>query len=537
MLTALLTLAIQSKADLGPIAPSGSSQHFQEGVLQASKLIEAGDFAKAKTFVNRMPQTKVTYRIDLTNVTKERQPEFVEAIKKASDVVKEAFPNFEFKETKKGEDIRFSFVESMSKSELSGLPQGAVIFESFDSSEPILESVISLTRMSGKVSVETSHIQQEAFFAFGRYFGVAHRPGMQGIACRTDGLTVLRPIVVPAERGLIARNLQTVQALREAIDKKTKLIAARVESRIDKLNWDIGRVNQGERPQILIGITNSGNVPIQYFVTPDCSCFLIKSSGVAQPGESSTISVTMDTSAFGGAQYKRLFVYTNDPSNAVVEIPVTGFIVPAYRILSDDPTGDTAYVDDSGGKIVRYLTVSEGQDIVPHEIKVLGVSGSVVFEPWSGTLPDPEIGEGPMPRKGYKITILVSPSGISGRVNATLAILTNNEGFKSLLHGMYVQKGIAAAPNVIYFGEIDHGSVARAWTLLTRPGRPFKILSAKSSSPEFSVTAEEMPGGTYKVVVEYLGKAFPGSLTATATLTTDSPDQKTIEVPIQGIIR
>lgn len=537
MLSAILILGIQSQNQLGPVAPAGSNQRFQSGVAQTTQLLFEGKFTEAEASIYKLPQKAITYNLIEKELSPIQKKMAESALKNAIQAVQSAFPELTFKKVTTKEQIRFDFAESLPIDENSRIPKGAVTFTSLDPSEPAVETVLSLTRLATKVSVEEGHFAQEFFFSIGTYLGLQQTPGMMGISRRTDSLTMARIVVTPVEKGLITENFKVIEELKTAVKNKTKLVPAKIQAHFDQTKWEIGTVTQGDVPQIQIGVHNSGNAPLKFWMEPDCSCFLIRTSGVAQPGETANINIMMDTFAFSGPQLKRIFIFTNDPDRPMTIIPVTTTIRPAYQFIKEGPQTQVEYIEDTGSVITRYFAVSPGQDIKIHDVKVNGVNATATFESWKGELPDPNNNEPPQPRNGYKITVLIAPDGIKGKVDATLVVTTNNEDFKSLLHGFSVQKGIASNPTILYFGDLATGHNTRAWAILSQPGKPFKIEKAVSNHKNFNVTVEPMPNGEYKLVVEYDGKGLAGQFASSIQIFTDSKDSPMIEIPIQGFVK
>ena len=79
--------------------------------------------------------------------------------------------------------------------------------------------------------------------------------------------------------------------------------------------------------------------------------------------------------------------------------------------------------------------------------------------------------------------------------------------------------------------------MARAHTILSRPDKPFKVLSVESDVTFIKASLEPFKGSTnYKIVAQYDGTAPRGRFLAKITVKTDDPKQPVIEIPVEGIV-
>lgn len=536
MLSPLIWSVLVAQPDLGPLPTAGSNSHFQQGVQTASQLLQEGKFSEAKAATSRLPKANPTYRIDLTGVPADKASLVRDAIKTTVENLKSNSVITDAAEVDKDEDILFSFTESLPTDPETQVPQGLVVFYSHSPQEPAVEGVIALKRMTSLVWAEPIHIRAEAAFVVGQYLGLARGPGVTGISKRTDSLAAAPFFVSVREKHIVRKNLDVAETLRKAADSQTRLTPAKAVSSIDITELDAGNVAQGDLPTFQFGVYNRGNAPVEFWIDPDCSCFSISSRGVVEPGSSTSVAVLMDTSAFIGPQLKRLYVHTNDPENPLYVIPVRAQIRPAFQFIEEKPVGYVHYLEDNGVVATVYLAIDPERDIPVHSVAVSGIPGSAVFEPWEGELPDPNANEGPKPRKGYKITVLLAPENLKGRGNATLTVTSGNDSFKHLRYNLRIQRGIAVSPTVIYLGTVPN-SPTRAFTVLSQPGKPFNITKVESRHQNLKAEAEALPNGEYKITVEYDGKGIAGEISTSVLVHTDSKDSPIVEIPVQGTVQ
>ena len=165
-----------------------------------------------------------------------------------------------------------------------------------------------------------------------------------------------------------------------------------------------------------------------------------------------------------------------------------------------------------------------------------GISGVADLTPWEGELADPVMKEGPRKRKGYRVDVLLDGTQVSGRVNASLIIESNNANTRTIFFPFIVQKGIAAIPQSIFFGDVTQGPVS-AWTQLSRPGRPFKVTAVECDDKRFRPSFSRLPNGDWKVSVAFDATGSTGQFVTVVRVRTDDPKQSLIEIMVQGTRR
>ena len=162
---------------------------------------------------------------------------------------------------------------------------------------------------------------------------------------------------------------------------------------------------------------------------------------------------------------------------------------------------------------------------------------TVTFEPWSGVMTDPERGEGPEQREGYKFKIKFGKQAVYGRPTVGLVVSTDSPTLPTIRWPFLVQKGIVALPERLYLGEIPQAKLDATATI-SRPGKPFKIVKTTVDSPFFKVVClPSKDGWEYKLRATFDGNATIGSLNAMITIDTDDPKQPVVRIPIEAIIK
>jgi hypothetical protein len=535
-MTALaLVLALATGQEAKPTVPAGSSEAFQTSVRNVVADLAAGSWALAAQGAARLPDTDVTVSLDGKLLDTEQSAEFKAAVQEAMDVWAEAMSELKVSWAAVGEtaDVRFNFVPSLPEGE-GGRMQGAVHFFGGGPAEPRVEAVIALVRDTPSVRVEAADVRAEAAYAIGASLGLAGSPRPGSSMGRTDAPMRLKPVVMPDERRLARRVLELSGLLRKAAAEKRTVELGRPVAVLQPAELRLEGVRQGEPLQTSFEVSNQGDGELEYRVVPDCGCFTVGYTGTIAPGATSLVQVLADTSEFPGPFRKALYLYTNDPDTPVRRIPVESHVRPAYRFLGP-ATLAPVVLGESGGTVELFLAIDPDRPFKVTAVEVSGATGQAVFEPWSGQMADPELGEAATDRQGYRIRVLLAPGVGPGRVTAGVFARTDDPKTPRLQKTFQVQQGIVAMPASIYFGEFRGAGTAHV--IVSRPGRPFQVLGLETDTDFVAPSLAPYRGSDYKLTVRIAKDAPKGRFSATVTIKTDDPGQPTVTVPVSGVVR
>lgn len=250
------------------------------------------------------------------------------------------------------------------------------------------------------------------------------------------------------------------------------------------------------------------------------------------PGQSTLAYIEVDTTLYTHDIQKHVLLLTNDAEKKAPFIPLTVRINPRYRFIY--PEGDVKVLDGNEGTVVCYLEIPFGSDVQPLSASVLGLPGTVEMEPWSGELADPENGEGPKHRKGYKLTLKVKAEFSFGRPMVNVLVPTGNSDLGEIRGSIYFQKGIAVFPEALSVGDL--GKQPKKFSVIvSRPGLPFKILGVTAEPSCLSPVIEKPDAvGDTHISIHYDGKASSGDFLGVVHIKTDDPKQALIDVRITG---
>lgn len=533
-MTTLIFLASLLAQDVAPPIPTGTSAEFQATAYRVETALGEGKFDLAKALIGRLPSTKVTYSWDDTLVPVSFKGAYLAARDAAFADWSRMVPEVTFEKSDRPL-IKFSFQQSLPVPPDGVLPAGAAHFYSDDASEPRVECVIALKRDNPPVSTIPRSVQNEVGFAVGSFLGLAKMPRPIGYMGRSDGTVELQMRVIPSDVKMARKTLEFVGTLRDAAEKKTRLAPSRPEAYITPTALKSEPVSQGTPMEFTLEVTNKGNAVMELRAVPDCGCIHISCPVTVQPGLTGLIRVLVDTSAVWGPFHKRFNIYTNDPDQSYRTIEIVSKVVPAYRLLSSSRS-NVVLVEDDGGRADLYLSVNPKAPFKVTGVVVNGVKAVADFEPWSGKMADPDMGEDAIDRQGYKISLLASPTQRQGRVPMTLVISTDSPTLKTLTEPLYAQWGIVAMPERMYFGEVSGKDVV-GQVFLTRPGKPFKVTGLSSDSPYLTVKAEPFRTNEVRVSAVLSATAPAGAFSAKIIVKTDDPKKPTVEIPVTAVMK
>ncbi len=105
--------------------------------------------------------------------------------------------------------------------------------------------------------------------------------------------------------------------------------AASPELVVDKPVFDFGAIPQGKKVEHAFILKNRGNTPLTIKNTrTSCGCTVANvTSSVIEPGKSTEIKASFDSSNFFGNIAKTISVETNDPKNSVYTLTLKGTVV------------------------------------------------------------------------------------------------------------------------------------------------------------------------------------------------------------------
>ena len=526
-LALFLSLALQTTPDATAALPAGIAPEFARLALAVEARLVEGDVAgareAAKALPVRTPHIAWTDDASLPKVLRDsREKGLALVAKRWAHVAKDFAPQI----AADSPDLQIGFAPSLPDG-----PDGLPLASKIEIGTPD-RLTIGLTRGKPGVPLRPEELNAEIAYGLGRYLGVPESPFPGSPMHRDARPNLLTFMPIREETLLAARNLDLADRLRAAAAAGKPLGLAAPTLKLGAPTLDLGATDQGEPVRAILELENLGAAPLEYSLTPDCNCFTPVAPGVVPPlGRAHIRIVVSNTREFVGLQEKRLLLRTNDPERSSVEIPVTFRTRPAYRLFR--PGGDRVTVPENGpARFDYFLYTLPGSTLHPTAIHWDGMPANVTWEPWSGTLADPELGEAALPRTGWRFHVGV-PAGLrTGRTNGTLTIDTDSPVFQTLMATLYVQKGIVADP--VNLGDLEPG--ASAGFIVDRPNAPFKILGV-DAGPFKATWTDRRDGWEYRIDLAYAGGAQKGDLQVPVRIRTDDPKQPVVETVARGFVK
>jgi hypothetical protein len=107
--------------------------------------------------------------------------------------------------------------------------------------------------------------------------------------------------------------------------------------------FDFGTVASTQMVTRAFILKNDGDAPLVIEkVRSSCGCTTTTlSDKITPPGSNCTVTVTMTMKARSGAQHKALYVHSNDPTQPILQIRMTGTIIP---VSTNKPPSDVPVV-------------------------------------------------------------------------------------------------------------------------------------------------------------------------------------------------
>ena len=532
MLLHIVLLAATRSGDLGPTLPPGLNAAFTSTVLDVESKLSASDFAGASQSAALLPTNTITVRWDESKIPADKRALFAAQRDRAISEWEKA-AGAKITVSADHASLSFDFLPVLKPSSTSGLPAGTQ-YKWPSETSPGMRCTIGLQRGNPSVNVGATDIHNAVSQAIGMYFGVAPSP-TPGTLFGTTELSFTETFLISDTDTALAKEALSISDLLRTYAKEQKVVTpARPAQKLDAQSLEIGHFMQGDPANFGLKIANNGNAPLALRFMPDCGCVITDRTATIAPGSAYTMSGSYDTTLHYGDIRHVLTVVSNDPSSPITQIPVHVVIQPKYQLLVPDDEG--VELSDLGADVTAYLIMQPNSKTKIQSASVGGnVSGTATFEPWSGMLADPELGEQAKPRVGYKIVAHVSGKTQQvGRIPLTIAVSTDDPKFRTLVTSFTVQRGIAASPNEVYMGEV--GSAVRNYSLfITGPKAKVHVKKATCDWPHMAVQVfTESEGTAYRIQLTYDGKAPQGDVKAVLTVNTDNPSQPVIKVPITG---
>lgn len=308
--------------------------------------------------------------------------------------------------------------------------------------------------------------------------------------------------------------------------------APRVE--LSTTSWDFGTVWQGEDVKTEVTIKNVGTAPLELKVKSSCGCTVAsKPKSPLPPGASDTMTVRYDAKRRTGPTRQTITLTTNDPARQTVSLVVRGTVKPMYHFEPLNSLSFGRMFEDSA--VTRTIEIFNQYDQKMH----LKLKDGQDFGPYDVRLKTLEQGE------HYALSATTRTPVPVGTAKAEVILLTGFERLPEIRVVVYgiVQPPIRVHPARLYWVANAPSGMERRLRFAYAPGKPVKILAARSTCPAVTVEIEDVAPASAETnaalqeVIVHLppGDQAPDADEVTVEVMTDSanPAYRKLVVPIR----
>jgi Protein of unknown function (DUF1573)/Flagellar-associated PapD-like len=298
-------------------------------------------------------------------------------------------------------------------------------------------------------------------------------------------------------------------------------------------DYNFGSVLNGVPVSHIFKIHNAGTgTLIIGAVQTSCGCTAAKPTrNDLAPGEDSDIAVSFDTRFDKGPATRTVTVYTNDPAAKEIVLTLKGDVkVQVEAAPAQVAFGDVKYATAQSRQVVLNDLVG-GAD--PHAVQNFKVQSL------SNANPNIRVTEAPRTdgKAGAVLTVALLKTMPVGAFDDTVKVATSRAPVDITVFGT-VQGDLTVKPAQVSFGVVPHHQGTLRFVRLVNEGaRPVKVTGVSSSNVSVSATIEPVSAGKeYKITLALQPNSPDGTLHGQIAITTDDPEQQTLNLPFYGIV-
>jgi len=292
---------------------------------------------------------------------------------------------------------------------------------------------------------------------------------------------------------------------------------------LQEVVYDFGAVEQGTNVSHAFRLSNAGGLALSIDnLRSSCDCTAtVAPARVIAPGGSAAADVLFDTARASGHQSKTVSVYSNDPSQPVITLTLTGRVTA--ELAAEPPH---LYV----GHLGRGETARNG-------VSLSGIAGITAVEA-AGKVIEATLISAAASDRGKHIQVRVRKSAPLGRFEDTITVHTNSARQPQLnvpVTGV-VDGDIVASPAQVSFGQTTPGARAsRVIELQNRGDRPIRVTAARLLPALGTVAVTlDRDGRDSRITVTLNQSIGVGRFSGILEVETDHAEQPRIEVQFSG---
>jgi hypothetical protein len=299
---------------------------------------------------------------------------------------------------------------------------------------------------------------------------------------------------------------------------------------LDPASVDFGTLAQGAIRTTDVTVRNDGTAPLRILkVDSDCGCTVPSlSDSLLAPGETTLLHIQLSTAGTSGAIVKTVILKTNDPASpnaavmlkALVRSPIHfGPTELDFGTLARGASwADTIMIKVGRAEPLTIDSLSFPSDLVTTQTGQRADGDSLVYE----------------------VRLRLRPDVPPGPVHATGHIYTSHRLARDLsirLVGQ-VTGAFRIDPVEFSFGQFRQGAVRERVVRVTAVGGPHRVLSASCTDARLTASVRTVrEGELYEVVLSLPADMPVGQLRADVRIETDDATQRTITLPVIGLVR
>jgi len=299
----------------------------------------------------------------------------------------------------------------------------------------------------------------------------------------------------------------------------------------DAMNFDFGKIGGDAKVSHRFKVSNTGQAPLNITrLNPSCGCTsTVLGKWTLAPDESSEVEVTFNPAGFRGVSRKSIQVVSDDPAQPTVTLTFEAEVVREIM-----PSTDSVFFQDLIRTAPRKASVKLTSG-TPNPVKLIEVKAPGA--PWlaMATRQDGNDAWVDITLDGGKV-----PPGRTVGADSVFVRTTNPKVPTIAITVQWeMRASVVADPvRVAWAGEAAGQELRSPVTLRQVDGKPFRILSTKSSNPLVRLEGAGKAAAVKHELEVVLGAdARAGLYNEKLLLTLDDPDQPTLELRVSASLR
>lgn len=300
---------------------------------------------------------------------------------------------------------------------------------------------------------------------------------------------------------------------------------------VSKRVVDFGKIDQFQQVREKVTLRNDGTAPLRILkVDTDCGCTAgALTDSLIPPGRETPIEIAFSSKDYQGPQEKTVTIKTNDPAEPTFRITVRADVVPYVRVSDERIRFATVKKGEAASQKIRFSaekgfglkieSVSEGGEFLATRVEADPNPKEEAF--WLHVSLKADAPAGPF-RKVIDVDT-------GGKVKRTFHIVTTGQ-----IQSYFMLRGEAR----IVVPTVPQGKTSVAEVVITCDGsKPYELLAVESSLPFLRGEIHKKDASNFAVRIQLATDAPAGPFRGGIRVKTSDPDQPTIEMMVQGMVR